>query len=208
MDSLFMQEWRVLALSPHTDDVELGAGGTLARLARLGTRITYIAFARAEASKDEDSLEECRLSLRMLGIEDLQFWDFPVRRFSDFRQDILDRLIQLRNAMQIDLVLVPARPDCHQDHQLVTMEAIRAFKKARLLGYDLPWNAVGESRLDFFVPLSESDIEQKERALACYKGQIGRSFFEPGTIQAIARFRGEQCGEQYAEGFECIRWKL
>jgi LmbE family N-acetylglucosaminyl deacetylase len=126
----------------------------------------------------------------------------------EHRQEILDRFIQLRDSTRIDLVLAPARFDIHQDHQVVVAEAIRAFKRTRILGYDLPWNTVGESRLEMFVGLIESDVEQKENALAFYTGQQGRSFFEPGTIRAIARFRGEQCGEPFAEAFECIRWKL
>jgi LmbE family N-acetylglucosaminyl deacetylase len=174
----------------------------------VGAHIQYIAFAGAEPANGEDSLAECRESLTVLGLPAPCFWNYPVRRLSEHRQEILDRLIELRNRQRVDLVFVPARYDQHQDHQVVTAEAIRAFKRSRILGYDLPWNTVGESRVDFFIPLTRDDIRQKERALANYAGQQGRSFFEEGTVQAIARFRGEQCGEQYAESFECIRWKL
>lgn len=199
---------RVLALSPHTDDVELGAGGAIAQFARRGFTVDYVAFAKAESANGEDSLAECCAALQVLQVSKPQFWGYPVRRIHEYRQDILDRLVQIRDTRPIGLVLVPSRYDQHQDHQVVTAEAIRAFKKARILGYDLPWNTVGESRLEFFIPLQDSDVTLKEAALAQYQGQQGRSFFEPGTVRAIARFRGEQCGETYAEGFECIRWKL
>ncbi|MBI5635255.1 MAG: PIG-L family deacetylase [Nitrospirae bacterium] len=208
MDGKPLDQWHVLALSPHTDDAELGSGGTLAQFSRLGAHVTYIAFSRAEPAHGEDSLEECKLALKVLGVSDIQFWGYSVRYLDEHRQKILDRLIHLRDSMRVDLVFVPARYDVHQDHRVVTTESIRAFKKTRILGYDLPWNTVGESRLDLFVPLCESDVQQKEQALSCYTGQQGRSFFESDTVRAIARFRGEQCGEQYAEGFECIRWKL
>ncbi|MEK7747784.1 MAG: PIG-L deacetylase family protein [Nitrospirota bacterium] len=200
---------RVLALSPHTDDIELGAGATVARLASKGVDVLSVVFTRAETKDAEkDSLAECKEAVKVLGIKTLSFLDFPVRRFNEHRQDILDHLIKIRNTEKIDLVLTPARHDTHQDHATITMEAIRAFKKTRILGYDLPWNTVGHSQLDFFVSVTEEGLAQKEEALACYKGQMDRSFFQPGTIRAIARFRGEQCGEPYAECFECIRWKL
>jgi LmbE family N-acetylglucosaminyl deacetylase len=198
----------ILALSPHTDDVELGAGGTIARFVRGGASVHYVALSRAEPNSGEDSLAECRAAMRELGVPEISFWDLPVRRLADHRQEILDRLISLRDEAAFDVVLVPARYDCHQDHQVVVAESVRAFKKTRILGFDLPWNTVGDSRIDFFVPLDEGDVARKEAALSRYVGQSGRSFFEAGTVRAIARFRGEQCGAQFAEAFECIRWKV
>jgi N-acetylglucosamine malate deacetylase 1 len=202
-----VSRWRVLALSPHTDDVELGAGGFVANLYRAGAQVRYVAFSRARSLSGEDSLAECRESVERLGGNiGVEFWGYTPSRLPDSRQEILERLIGIRDADLPDLVLCPTLYDCHQDHQCVVAEAVRAFKRTRVLGYDLHWNTVGESKVDFYVVLGEHDVEAKETALACYAGQQHRPFFAPGTMRAIARFRGEQVGATYAEAFQVIRW--
>lgn len=201
-------DWQVLALSPHTDDAELGAGGLIARFRRAGVTVDVVAFAPARSLGGTDSLDEWRNSLDLLSVgpEHRAFWDYQDTQLPLHRAEILDRLVGLRDEMRPDLVLVPAPHDCHQDHQTVTQEAVRAFKRQRLLAYDLHWNTVGMSSLDWFVALSEEDVALKESALACYLGQRPRPYFEPGLMRAIARMRGEQCGERYAEAFDVLRW--
>ena len=201
---------RVLALSPHTDDVELGAGGFLYRLAGEGSEVHVVSFARAASLNGDDTLEEWHQSLACLFVDKgrRQFWGYQDTRLPTNAREILDRLVALRDELCPDLVLVPTRYDVHQDHQTVTEEAIRAFKRQRLLGYDLVWNAVGAVRLDWFSQLTEYQIEVKEKALACYASQKGRPFFRPGLARAIAMMRGEQIGQAYAEAFECIRWRM
>lgn len=201
---------RVLALSPHTDDVELGAGGFLYRLAGEGSEVHVVAFARAASLNGDDSLAEWNESLKHLYVapERQRFWGYQDTRLPAASREILDRLVALRDELCPDVVLVPAPHDVHQDHQVITQEAIRAFKRQRLLGYDLVWNAVGTITLDWFVQLTEHQIERKEEALSRYQSQKGRPFFKPGLVRAIAAMRGEQCGQAYAEAFDCIRWRM
>lgn len=204
--AVWPHDWSVLALSPHTDDVELGAGGLLVQLRACGARVRVVAFARAESLGGGDPLLECKASLDVLGVGDVEFWGYEDTRLPDARRDILDRLVAERDELLPDLVLAPTTYDCHQDHNTVTQEAIRAFKRTRILGYDLPWNTVGSSHINFYVPLCDAELDKKERALLHYQSQQKRPFFGNGMVRAMARMRGEQIGTTWAEGYQAIRY--
>lgn len=204
----------VLALAPHTDDVELGCGGTLVRLAAAGVRIEVAVFSLCHASLPEhlppDTLaQEFAASMDILGIpnERRHVYDYPVRCFADKRQEILEHLVTLRHALNPDVVLAPAASDVHQDHAVIHREATRAFKHATRLGYELAWNSRHfDARA--FVPLGTSDLDRKWEMLACYRSQIdlGRPYFDRSLIEGLARVRGVQAGQTYAEAFEVDSW--
>jgi len=64
-----------------------------------------------------------------LGIkkENIITYDFPVREFPKYRQEILEKLIVLKKEVQPDLVLLPSSSDIHQDHHQIYIEGLRAF---------------------------------------------------------------------------------
>jgi LmbE family N-acetylglucosaminyl deacetylase len=197
---------RVLCFSAHADDLELGAGGTVHQLVKSGAKVESYVLSLAHAEPGYDRLVECEKAHAALGVTHLELWDYPERRLFAYREEILDRFIALRDGGGVDIVLCPARYDCHQDHQVVTGEALRAFKWSSILGYDLPWNTVGDSHLNYYVALSDADVNAKETSADAYESQLTRSFFAPGALRTIAAFRGGQVSTQFAEGFECIRW--
>jgi len=204
----------VLVLAPHTDDGEIGCGGTIARCVEDGVDIFYAAFSTARTSVrpefPENILEmEVREAARVFGIpeERLTLFDYPVRRFSEHRQEILDDLIRLREGIRPSVIFVPSPNDIHQDHQVVAHEGLRAFKRHTLLGYEEPWNSVVfETRC--FIPLEERHVEKKIEALACYKSQQHRTYLDADFVRALARTRGTQLEGGYAEAFEVLRWVM
>ena len=126
---------RLLILSPHTDDGELSAGGTIAKAIDADKEVFYIAFSICEKSLPEcDShgvlKKECLAALQDLGIphSNTRFLDFDVRHFSSFRQQILEEMIVIGKDIQPDLVITPSSFDSHQDHNVIYNESIRAFK--------------------------------------------------------------------------------
>jgi LmbE family N-acetylglucosaminyl deacetylase len=114
-------------------------------------------------------------------------------------------MIDLRERIQPDVVLLPSRNDIHQDHSTVTSEGIRAFKNCSILGYELIWNNLSFAT-DFFCVLDELDIEKKIEALRAYKTQEGKAYMSPDFIRSLAIVRGTQINSLYAEAFEVIRW--
>lgn len=202
----------VLVLAPHTDDGELGCGGTVARLTAAGTSVHYVAFSICEESvpkpypKDILATEVARAT-KLLGIAsgNLHVLRYPVRRLIDHRQSILEFLVDQKNTLRPDLVFIPASDDLHQDHQVIYSEGLRAFKQATVLGYQLPWNStnfVGRA----FISLEQSHLASKIAAIEQYESQNTRPYMSGDLIEALARTRGLQAGCELAESFEVLRW--
>lgn len=205
---------KVLALAPHTDDAEIGAGGLISRLVEQGATLHSVAFSTAQeslpAGLPEDTLaREAREAVSRLGISEgnLQILDYPVRRFPQFRQEILEDLVKLRREIEPDLVLVHASTDVHQDHHTVYSEAVRAFKTTTILGYELPWNNLA-FHAHAVVALEARHLDQKLHALQAYQSQSHRHYASEEFIRGWARGRGVSIGAKYAEAFEVIRWVM
>jgi len=207
---------KILVLAPHTDDAELGCGGTMARFHAEGKEIYVAAFSTARASLPEganpDMLRnEFLAAMEILGIppEKLFVYDYKVRMLSYHRQEVLEEMIKLRSAIQPDLVLLPSGSDVHQDHQVVFNEGLRAFKQTSIWGYELPWNHVSFNT-QAFVTLSQAHIDMKWKMMSTYESQFQkqRAYFTKEFIEGLARVRGVQVNETFAEAFEVIRQKV
>jgi len=202
---------RVLILAPHTDDGELGCGGTIAKFIEEGKDVFCAAFSIAEDSVPKgfakDALKkEFTNAMKTLGVpkENLFIYRYRVRHFLTYRQDILEDIVKLRANLNPDLVFVPSPNDIHQDHQVISAEGLRVFKKISVLGYELPWNnIIFETRS--FVKLERRHIQKKISALKCYKTQIHRSYLSEQFILGLAKTRGTQFESENAESFEVIR---
>lgn len=196
---------KILILSPHTDDVELAIGGSLARWADEGHDITVVAFSGADDSllpgwEKGVTRQEFIKSMEMLGAG-WRIDDFPVRRFSENRQAILD---SMRQGTAYDLVVAPSLCDLHQDHKVIAEEARRAFK-GRLLAYE-PYN--GSFNGSYYVGLNRWHMDWKMTLLDNYKSQKakGRRYFDKEYIYGLAAVRGMAAGTEYAEAYEVVKW--
>lgn len=207
-----MNNNRVLVLSPHTDDGELGAGGTIARFLDEGRDVYYIAFSGCEISVPlglpKDTLrKECKSAGATLGIQPQKIFvlDQEVRTFPQNRQEILEKIIKFKKEINPGLVLVPSSHDTHQDHGVIYWEALRAFKKeSSIWGYEHPWNNLTFTT-DIFVKLGSEHVERKVQALKKYKSQSDKSYMDENNLRALAITRGAQLDVQYAETFELVR---
>ena len=173
---------KILIVSPHTDDGELGCGGSIAKFIEDGDNVEYVALSCCEKSVPppypKDILSrEVRQATTVLGIKDPILFNFEVREFPRLRQEILDALIKIRNKIQPDIVFAPSRNDTHQDHKTAIEETMRAFKNCTILGYEQPWNNITFNTLAF-IPLKSAHLQKKIDALRCYETQKGRSYPE------------------------------
>jgi LmbE family N-acetylglucosaminyl deacetylase len=202
---------KVLVLAPHTDDGELGTGGTIAKLVEHGAEVYYAAFSTAEESVPtgfpKDILKtEVKKATARLGIlpENLLIYNYQVRKLNYVRQEILEELIRLRRQIDPELIFLPSINDIHQDHSTVAQEGLRAFKQRTILGYELIWNNLTFST-SCFVQLKENHIQRKCEALKEYASQQHRDYMSEQFISSLARARGVQIGCEFAEAFEVVR---
>jgi LmbE family N-acetylglucosaminyl deacetylase len=205
---------RVLVLAPHTDDGDLGCGASIARFVEEGADVFYAAFSTADQSLPEGLppgtlAQELRAATAILGIpqKNVLVYDYEVRKLSYVRQEVLECLVSLRDAIRPELVLMPCPHDVHQDHSTVAAEGLRAFKKVSILGYELPWNTV-EFNAQAFVGVTSVQVETKVCALGAYRSQASKDYMHADFIRGWARMRGVQIGAQLAEAFEVIRWVI
>ena len=208
---IFNKIKNALVLAPHTDDGELGAGGTISKLNEMGVKITYVAFSTAKQSvpkkfKSNILKDEVKKATIALGIKpsNLILYDYEVRKLSYSRQNILEDLIKLKNQNSFDLVFVPSINDIHQDHSTIAHEGIRAFKNITILGYELIWNNINFNTA-CFIKLNKKHINNKIKALSKYKSQSHRPYMQKNFIESHAITRGVQIGCDFAESFEVIR---
>jgi LmbE family N-acetylglucosaminyl deacetylase len=204
----------ILVLAPHTDDGELGAGGSISRFLEEGKTVHYVAFSTAEESVPDGFpknilTEEVKAATKILGISEsnLHIFKYSVRKLNYVRQEILEDLVRLKKEINPDLVLMPSLNDLHQDHETVAKEGLRAFKNISILGYELLWNNLSFNTT-CFVRLTESNIDSKYKALSEYKSQNFRDYMSSEFIFSHAKTRGVQSGNSYAEAFEVIRWVI
>ncbi|MCF8364470.1 MAG: PIG-L family deacetylase [Bacteroidales bacterium] len=203
---------RIFVLAPHTDDGEFGCGGAIAKFIEEGKEVFYVAFSICEdsvpAGFPKNILEiEVKNATKVLGIkqENLIIKNYPVRKFPQHRQEILEDLVKLERTFKPDLVFLPSSFDVHQDHKVIFEEGRRAFKKTSILGYEFPWNNF-EFDSTTFIVLEEAHIQKKIAAIDEYKSQEKRFYANEKLIKGLANFRGLQISREFAETFETIRW--
>jgi len=201
-----------LVLAPHTDDGELGCGGTISRMVEEGREVYYAAFSTAAESVPPpfppDILEqEVREGTKVLGIPaaNLLVYKYKVRHLPHMRQEILEELVRMKREIDPATVFLPSAQDLHQDHQTVHIEGLRAFKTVTVLGYELPWNNLSFDYRHFCV-LTREHVQTKIAALRCYQSQQHRPYTQEEFVWSWARTRGGQIMVEYAEAFDVLRW--
>ncbi len=205
---------RIVILAPHTDDGELGCGGSIAKFIEEENEVFYIAFSTARDSVpdglNKDILEtEVKKATKVIGIksENLIIYKFHVRKLNFVRQEILEEMVKFSKDLNPDLVFLPTPNDLHQDHYTISMEGIRAFKKTSILAYELPWNNI-QFKTQAFIKLEKKHLDLKIKALKEYESQKNRDYMGESFVLALAQTRGIQIGTKYAESFEVIRWVI
>jgi LmbE family N-acetylglucosaminyl deacetylase len=210
-----MDKKNILILSPHTDDAELGCGGTITRLLEEGKNIYWVVFSTAEDSLPKEmpknTLRKEFISVyKSLGVKDknVEILKYRVRYLFEKRQQILEKLVEIRNKIKPNLVIGPSLNDVHQDHIVVATEMVRAFKSfSSIISYELPWNHL-TFNVQMLIRLEKKYVDKKLKLLNYYESQFTkeRNYFSEEFIYGLASARGIQANSHYAEAFEIIRW--
>jgi LmbE family N-acetylglucosaminyl deacetylase len=203
---------KYLFVGAHPDDIEFGAGATLAKAVEAGIECHTIVFSNCAESlniveKNENLLiSESQQALKILGVNpaNMHWFNHKVRNFGLSRQEILQTLIDQFISGGWDRIFIPNTKDIHQDHAVISQECARAFKFSTLLGYELPWNNY-ESQATFYNVLAETSVSRKLEALEQFASQRNRFYASSKSIKSVLQFRGLQVQCDFAEAFQVIR---
>ena len=211
---LNLKNQKVLILAPHTDDAEFGCGATIAKLIEQDNEVYSVAFSACQQSvlkqfPSDILITEVKEASLQLGLkrDNLILLDYAVRTFNFKRQEILDDMLKIRKQIEPTVVFMPTMDDLHQDHLTIAHEGLRAFKFSTIFSYELPWNNLAFSTTAFCC-VTEENLQKKINAIKCYKSQAHRNYANEEFVRSLARVRGTQINERYAECFELIRIKF
>lgn len=195
----------ILVISPHTDDGELGCGGSIAKFIRGGNKVIHLVFFDKEKQSTK-VLKEFERSNDVLGIpiRNRIIEKLRMRSYEKDRQKILDLMIDIEEEFKPDLVFLPSLKDFHQDHMTISREGLRAFKFSTIFGYEEPWNNL-VFETSCFIEISKMDLSRKLQALSHYKSQKSHYYFSEEVLRSLALVRGMQIKARYAETFEIMR---
>ena len=197
----------VLAIGAHPDDIELGCGGTIAKLTRAGARVRAVVMSRGRRGvlSHEDRAAETERALALLGVEEVAIYDFADTRLWQHVTEMVAVLETHVRELEPVRVYTMFQHDRHQDHRAVFEASSVACRTVpQLLSYETP------SSYPNFVPtLFErigSGLETKVAALRHHASQGARLYMQEEKVRAAAMFRGAQVTTGPAEGF--IPYKL
>lgn len=181
---------KVLFIGAHTDE-ELCFAGTMQKY-----ESHYVAFSHCGNPELE---KECEQSLDILGVSKRLIQNVTVREFH-LSMQVPIFLNSFRH--EYDTVFTHSIRDPHPDHRFVARQSLRFFK-GNLFTYIGPWN--NSENANYFVELSEEQLNRKIQALSCYKSQSQRKYMDPDFIRSWAIYNGIRCGKRFAEGFRVQR---
>lgn len=197
---------RVLVVSAHADDAEIGAGGTIARLVaeRPDAVVTWVVMAAPEPARAEEARSS---AARLLGPAAGRIEIGGLRDgYLPYLGPAAKEALAAHQAGDPDLVIGPRRDDAHQDHRLVAELIPQLFRRATCLEYEVPkWDGDLGS-VNLYVPLAAGEVAGKiDHLMAAFPSQQGRDWWSADTFTAILRLRGIECRapDGLAEAFVC-----
>jgi LmbE family N-acetylglucosaminyl deacetylase len=197
---------KVLFIGAHPDDIELGCGAFIANIAS-STEVLCVTLSDNQKNPSlQNVVEEHYRSMAVLGVprDHDRLEAFETRRFPHARQEILEYLFQLNRQFRPEIVFVHTKADIHQDHNVVTEEALRAFRGTTLLGFDALRSSYGFFP-HFLVEVTEQDMDRKVQALLEYNTYGEKYYFDPSVLRATLIRHGALAERPFAEGFDILR---
>jgi LmbE family N-acetylglucosaminyl deacetylase len=206
-----MESKTIIAFGAHPDDLEIGMGGTIAKLSAMGYNVqpviaTLPNFVKSDTKEGRKS--ESMLSAKVMGCKSPIFLDLSPEQMV-FGRKLVTLIDSLIKEHKPDSVFTQWHGDSHHDHQILTSSVISACRNQNnLFMYEttIPGGITQNSfRPQLFVDITET-IDIKKNALECFQSQFIRcgEIWIPAIIGRCS-FRGYQVDAKYAEAFEVVK---
>ena len=206
---------KVLCLGAHSDDIEIGCGGTILRLIREHGNIEFfwVVFSANNKERRYEAVHSAELLLKEVANKTIVVKAFEDTCFPFAGKEIKAFFQEIKASFQPDLIFTHYRHDLHQDHRILCEFTWNTFRDHLILEYEIPKYDGDVGMPNFFSPISDSTAKEKIRHLmANFNTQHSQPWFNEETFQSLLCLRGIESGgqERYAEAFYCrkllCRW--
>lgn len=199
------QRLSVLCLGAHSDDIEIGAGGTLLSWIADGVHLDVMwCVLGAIGGREEEARASASDFLHGAASAKVETLQFRNSFFPEKSAEIKEWFETLKSRVTPDIVLTHRRHDAHQDHREISRHTWATFRDHLILEYEIPkWDGdLGQPNI--YVPLASAVLERKIGLLMRhFSSQRSRHWFDEETFRGLARLRGMECcaPQRYAEAF-------
>ena len=202
----------ILCLGAHSDDIEIGAGGSILELLTINkdVHVGWVVFA-ATGPRVEEAHRSAERFLAGRSNAWVRVGSFRERYFPYIGQEIKEYFDDLGKTHAPGLVLTHRRDDLHQDHRTIAELTYNTFRDHLILEYEIPKYDGDLGRPNAFVHLSRAVVDQKiEAILKGFPSQAHRPWFTDETFRGLLRLRGVESNapDGYAEGFHARKFVL
>jgi LmbE family N-acetylglucosaminyl deacetylase len=202
---------RILAIGAHSDDIEIGCGGTLMRLTREcpGVEVAWVVLS-AQGERAVEARASAEAMLRGIDRYEIQLNEFR-DGFLPYEGAAVKDCFERMKPISPDLVLTHYGGDAHQDHRLVSELTWNTFRDHLILEFEIPKYDGDLSRPNVFVRLDDDVACRKVRhLLEQFPSQRGKRWFSEDLFLSILRLRGMECNAPrgYAEAFHARKLVL
>lgn len=203
---------RVLFLGAHSDDIEIGCGGTILRCIeeQYFEEVWWIVFA-ANGQRAGEARESAELFLEGAKTKNVVLHSFRDGYFPYSGSDIKDYFEELKARISPDVIFTHYRNDLHQDHRLICELTWNTFRDHLILEYEILKYDGDLGIPNLFVHLTDEISRKKiDYIRTSFKTQGSRKWFSDDTFISLLRLRGVESNapERYAEAFYCRKMVL
>ena len=197
---------KLLCLGAHSDDIEIGCGGTVLKLIRDHHGDVAVRWAIFSSSPERaaEAAGSAAAFLQDARHKEVSFGKFEDSFFPYQGNEIKKHMHQLSQEFSPDIIFTHYGKDLHQDHRLLSELTWNAFRDHWILEYEIPKYDGDLGAPNVFVPLDESVCRSKINFLLThFKSQRAHAWFTEDAFRSIQRLRGIECNSEsgYAEAF-------
>lgn len=202
----------ILCLGAHSDDIEIGCGGTLLRLAaeHRGSVLHWVVFS-ATGIREAEARLGAQLFSAGANLQGPLLKGFRDGFLPFVGGEVKAVFEELKRTVSPDLIFTHNRHDAHQDHRLLSELAWNTFRNHLILEYEIPKYDGDLGRPNVFAPIDEETSQKKVQYIVeSFKSQHEKHWFEKETFFSLMRLRGMECNAEsgYAEAFYCRKLVL
>jgi len=198
---------RILCLGAHSDDIEIGCGGTILKLLEQYKRasVYWVVFSSDER-RAEEARESANMFLSQAESKSIVIKKFTTSFFPYVGMDIKLYFERLKQEVSPDVVFTHYRNDLHQDHRVISELTWNAFRNHFVLEYEIPKYDGDFGVPNSFVHLDQPTVGNKINfIMENFRSQRDKQWFDEETFRAVLRLRGMESNSpsKYAEAFYC-----